>query len=173
MFNRLFKNESARIYLGTLAVAPHSDFKTSIKEWSWSGLISKDLDEELLKSFEEIFTFPLADEATDPKSSHLVLDVIVPDFEGGEFIADAILTFPVLAMWRPKVKVAARLYYLKSKKTKRKFVITKKMSVGEYLNRVFSFRGLLRYKPLFDEKDLDQLISRACYELLNQIKEKI
>lgn len=173
MLSRLFKNEPARIFLGTLAVAPRSDFKTSIEQWTWSGRISKDLDEGLQKSLVEIFTFPLATDVVDPKPSDLVIDVIVPDFQGGEFIADGIAFLPLIAMWRPKVKIASRLYYLKSKKTKKKFLITKKMNISEYLNRVFSLRGFLRFKPLFDGKDLDQLTSRACYELLQQVKEKV
>lgn len=173
MLSRLFKNEPARIFLGTLAVAPRSDFKTSIEQWTWSGLISKDLDEGLQKSLDEIFTFPLATGVVDPQPSDLVIDVIIPDFQGGEFIAGDIIFLPLISMWRPKVKIASRLYSLKTKKTKKKFLVTQKMSISEYLNRVFSFRGLLRFKPLFDEKDLDQLTSKACYQLLQKVKGNI
>ena len=162
------KDNSPRIFLGNLSVVPRIGFKSSSEQWSLFNRSPEDFDEKISKSLEEIFTFPLAESISDPSSSDLVIDVMVPDFQGGEFLLDDIPLF-----WRPKVKVASRLYYLKSKKVKKKFMITKKMAYGNYFNRVFSLRGFFRLKPLFDSKDLDYLTSEACYELLLKIKNEI
>jgi len=135
---------------------------------------TEDFDESLRKSLEEIFTFPLAIDVKDAKSSDLVIDVVVPDFQGGEFALDELaLSIPLAAMWRPKVTIASRIYYLKSQKTKKKFLVTQKMSIGEYLDRALSWRGFFRFKPLFDSKDLDYLTSLACFELLQRVRRTI
>ena len=173
VLNRLFTKKPAQVFLGTLAVAPRSGFKSSVEQWTLFNRNTEDFDEGLRRSLEEIFTLPLARNVSDPKSSDLVLDVIVPDYQGGEFVLDEVAVIPLAAIWRPKVKVASRLYYLKSKKTKKKFLITQKMSMSEYLNRAFSWRGFFRFKPLFDSKDLDYLISLACYDLLKEVKKAI
>ena len=168
MLNRIFKKDSPRIFLGKLSVVPRAGFKSSVEQWVLFNRNAEGFDEKICKSLEEIFTFPLAESIADPKPSDLVIDVMVPDFQGGEFVFDDIVFF-----WRPKVKVASRLYYLKSKKIKKKFIITKKMTFGNYFNRVFSFRGFIRLKPLFDGKDLDYLTSEACHELLLRVKNEI
>jgi hypothetical protein len=174
VLSRLFKKEPPRIFLGTLAVAPRSDFKSSIEQWTIFNRNTEDFDEGLRRSLEEIFTLPLARDVSDPKSSDLVLDVVVPDFQGGELMLDVLaLIIPFAAIWRPRVKIASRLYYLKSQKTKKKFLVTQKMGIGEYLGRACSWRGFFRFKPLFDGKDLDQLTSLACYELLQRVKNTI
>lgn len=174
MLSRIFKKEPPRIFLGTLAVAPRSDFKSNIEQWTTFHRNTEDFDESLRKSLEEIFTFPLARDVTDPKSSDLVLDVVVPDFQGGEFALDELaLSIPLAAIWRPKVKIASRLYYLKSQRTKKKFLVTQKMGISEYLGRAFSWRGFFRLKPLFDSKDLDYLTSQACFELLQRVRNTI
>jgi hypothetical protein len=174
VLSRLFKKEPPRIFLGTLAVVPRSDFNSAIEQWTTFNRNTEDFDEGLRRSLEEIFTFPLARDVSDPKPSDLVIDVVVPDFQGGEFMLDELaLVIPFVAMWRPRVRVASRLYYLKSQKTKKKFLVTQKMGIGEYLGRAFSWRGFFRFKPLFDSKDLDHLTSVACYELLQRVKNAI
>lgn len=173
MLNRLFKKESPRIFLGTLAIAPRSGFKSTNEQLTVFNRKKEDFDEGLRRNLEDIFALPLAINVSDPKSTDLVIDVVVPDFQGGEFAFGDLWLIPVAVMWRPNVKVAARLYYLKSQKTKKKFLVTQKMSVGEYLGRAFSWRGFFRLKPLFDGEDLDYLISKACYELLQSVKKTI
>jgi len=173
VLGRFLKKQPPRIFLGTLAVAPRSDFKSHIEQWTLFNKYREDFDEGLRKSLGEIFTFPLAVDVSDPKSSDLVIDVVVPDFQGGEFAVDDIGLLPLAAIWRPQVKVASRLYYLKSKKTKKKFMVTQKMAFGDYLGRAFSWRGFLRLRPLFDSKDLDQLTSLACHELLLKVQKAI
>jgi hypothetical protein len=138
VLGQLFRKDPPRIFLGTLAVAPRSDFKSSIEQWTIFNRNTEDLDESLRRSLEEIFTLPLARDVVDPQSTDLVIDIVVPDFQGGELMLDEFaLVIPFAAAWRPRVKIASRLYYLKSQKTKKKFLVTQKMGVGEYLGRAF------------------------------------
>ncbi|MEM7358940.1 MAG: hypothetical protein AAF431_07580 [Pseudomonadota bacterium] len=170
MLNRFFKKQSPRIFLGTLAVVPRSDFKSRAEQWTIFSNHQQDLDEGMRQNLKEIFTFPSAEAVSDPKSSDLVIDVMIPDFQGGEFALDELVSLPLAFMWRPRVKIASRLYYLKSQKTKKKFMVTQKMGFGEYLGRAFSWRGFFRFKPLFDMEDLDHLTNLACHELLIKVQ---
>ena len=116
MFDWLKRTKQPRIFLGTLAVAPRSGFKSRMEQWTLFSANTEDLDEGVRNSLESIFTFPTVDSVSDPKASDLVIDVVVPDFQGGQFVGEDFVALPLLTMWRPKVKVASRLYYLKSKK---------------------------------------------------------
>ena len=154
MLNRFFKKDRPRIFLGNLSVVPRTGFKSSFEQWNLFNRSTEDFDEKIRKSLEEIFTFPLAENISEPNPSDLVIDVMVPDFQGGQFLLDDIPLF-----WHPKVK--------------KKFMITKKMTLRNYLDRAFSLRGFIRLKPLFDSKDIDYLTSEACHELLLRVKNEI
>lgn len=164
MFKKLFKPKKPRVYLGILAVALRADFKKNSDQW---GLLkSEDLDTGMQQSLKEIFSLPSAQDTNEPTDTDLVLDVIVPKFQSGDFLDISLgdIAFPVF--WRPVITVSSRLYYLKSGKTKATFSVTEKLKWRQYFGRVFSWRSLCRFKPLFDKRDMDLLLYQACHKLL-------
>ena len=170
MFEKLLKKKKPRVFLGTLAVVPRTDFK-KIDEW---GIFKKeDVDSELRKSLEEIFNLPMASEIDNPLKNDLVLDVIIPKYQlGGAWDVElGVFGFPIF--WRPKVEIKSRLYNLKSKKTKKVFSATEKLNWGAYWSRFFSWRGLFRFRPLFDKDDMNQLMYKACHKLLLKMTKSI
>jgi hypothetical protein len=81
VLSKILRKERPRVYLGTLAVAPRADIKRHFDQW---GVFkTEDLDTNLRQSLKEIFSLPLATEVSEPKSSDLVLDVVIPEFQSG------------------------------------------------------------------------------------------
>ena len=164
MLNKILKKEKPRIFLGTLAVAPRADIKRHLDQWGMFK--NEDLDSSLRQNLKEIFSLPSASEVGEPKSNDLVLDVVVPKFQSGDAWDLSLGDFGIPLMWRPKVTVSSRLYYLKSEKTKATFSVTEKMKFGQYISRLFTWRAFLRFRPVFDSKDMEYLLYQACHKLL-------
>ncbi|AJQ94866.1 hypothetical protein [Gynuella sunshinyii] len=170
MFKNLFRKEKPRVFLGNLAVVPRTGIKKHFDQWG--AFESTDLDSSLSMNLKSIFSLPLASEVDSPRKTDLVIDVVVTKFQAGEALGCTAGDFGFPVMWRPKVSVSSRLYYLVSGATKSTFSQTEKMSLTQYLNRIFSWRAFWRFRPIFDSKDLEYLLYQACNKLLLKIKQK-
>jgi len=171
VFNKFQKKEKYRVFLGALAVAPRTDFKRHRDQW---GIFqTEDLDAGLRQSLKEIFPFPLATEVKELKDNDLGLDVVVVKFQSGDALVFSLGEFEIPILWRPKVMVSSRLYYLISDKTKDTFSITEKMKWNQYLGRMLSWRALFRFRPIFDSKDMNYLLCLACHNLLVKMQKSI
>ena len=171
MLNRIFKKEKPRVYLSTLAVAPRTDIKKHMDEWA--PFKHEDLDTGLRQSLKEIFSLPAAQEVKEPKESDLGLDVVIPKFQSGDAWDLTLGDFGVPLLWRPKVTVSSRLFNLKSNKTTATFSVTQKLSWRQYLRRLFTWRAMLRFRPMFDKEDMDYLLYEACHKLLLKMKKAV
>jgi len=170
MFNNFLKKEKPRVFLGTLSVVPRTDFK-KVDEW---GIFHKeDIDSEFRKTLEEIFSLPPASEVENPLKSDLVLDVIISQFQSGDAWGIDIGIMGVPIFWHPKIEVKSRLYSLKSKKTKKVFTASEKIKWSQFFNRILSWRGLLRFRPVFDKAEMNYLLYKACHKLLSEMKESL
>lgn len=171
MLGRYFKKEKPRVFLGVLAVAPRTDLKRHLDE---KGLFEDaNLDAALRQSLREIFTFAPANSVTDPLTTDLVLDVVIPKFQSGYAwdVSLGEIGFPIF--WRPKVTVASRLYFLTTQKTKAVLSVTEKMKWGKYLSRIISWRAFFRFQPVFDRRDIEYLLYQACSKLLVKMKKAL
>ncbi|MCG7948710.1 MAG: hypothetical protein N0C84_20430 [Candidatus Thiodiazotropha taylori] len=168
MFKKILNREKPRVYLGALAVAPRADIKRHVDQWGMFQ--NEDLDTGLRQNLKEIFSLPSAKEVAAPKSNDLVLDVVIPKFQSGDAWDLTIGDLGIPLMWRPKVTVSSRLYYLKSEKTKATFSVTEKMKLGHYIGRLFTWRAIFRFRPIFDSKDMEYLLYQACYKLLQKMQ---
>lgn len=171
MFNKILKKEKSRVYLGSLAVAPRSDLKRNLDQWGMFK--NEDLDSSLRQNLKKIFSLPSASEAHEPKSNDLVLDVVVPKFQSGDAWDLSLGDFGIPLMWRPKLTVSSRLYYLKSEKTKATFSVTEKMKLSQYISRLFTWRAVFRFRPIFDSRDMEYLLYQACHKLLLKMQKEI
>ena len=171
MLERLFKKEKPRVFLGVLAVAPRTDLKRHFDEW---GLFEvANLDGALRSGLTGIFSLAPVQSVESPLAGDLVLDVVIPKFQSGDAwdVSLGEIVFPVF--WRPKVMVASRLYYLKTKKTKATFAVTEKMKWSEYFKRILTLRAFFRFQPVFDRKDIEYLLYQACGKLLVKMQKAI
>lgn len=171
MLKTLFKRKKPRVFLGTIAVAPREHVNKLFDRWGM--LQSEALGRTLCVRLEDLFSLPKAAEVEDPNASDLVLDVIVPKFQvGGMFDFSAgDVSFPI--MWRPKITITARLYYLTTGQIKSMYTVTEKYSSTAFLKRVFSLRAIFNHKPVFDADDLEYLLYKACHKLLAKIMNKV
>lgn len=165
---RFLKRQKPRIYLGSLAVAPRADLKRYLDQL---GVFQReDLDTALRKELKEIFSLLPVEVAPEPKGSDLVLDVMVEKFQSGDAWSFDFGGFGIPLLWRPKITVSARLYWLKSEKNKATFSRTEKLALSRYFGRLLTWRGLLRFRPLFGAEDIKLLLHQACYGLLRKVK---
>ena len=164
MLNRFLKREKPKVFLGTLAVVPRADMKKHLDQRGMCN--DENFDNSLRSTLQEIFALPLASEVTTPTATDLGLDVLIPSFQSGDLwdVSLGEIAFPIF--WRPKVTVACRLYYLKSQKIKRTFSVTQKMPWSQFVSRIFTWRAILRFRPIFDKDDMDRLLYFACHSLL-------
>lgn len=171
MLEKYFKKPPARILLGHFAVVPRDDFKRWSEEWAL--IESTELEPGIYQSLREIFTFPKLSDISDKQSNDLVIDIMVPDYQGGDFWSGSFGEIAFLYLWRPRVKIAARLYNRISGKTVMTSTVTEKMAWSYYLGRLWSWRGFTRLKPLFDSEDMDYLLSQASHKLLLKIQKSM
>lgn len=165
---KFVSRRKSRVFLGALSVVPRTDMKRHLDEW---GLVRKvELDSSLRASVQEIFSLPPACGETNPMTSDLGLEVFITSFQSGDFrvIDLGEIGFPVL--WRPKVTVVGRLYFLKSLETKCTCSVTQKMAWSKYVERIFSWRAVSRLEPIFDTEDINHLLYLSCYHLLKKLK---
>jgi len=164
------KHSKPRVFLGSLTIEPRSSLK-KVEEWGFYKNV--DSDSELRKGLEEIFCLPLASEVSEPLKTDLVLDVVIPKFllGAGGLIDESLGGLPFF--WRPNIKVRARLYSLKSKKTKYTFSATAVISGWRFFNSIFSFKNLIGAYPAFGKSDIEYLLFKACSKILQDIDKKI
>lgn len=177
---KLFRRERPRIYLGTLAVAPRSDFKRHFEYTRTHGpfdltgwLSAKDLDTEMRTALTGLFTLPPISDRETPRDSDLALDVVIPEFQAGQILPVEAGPVFIPIMWRPKVKVGARLYVIDTGQTRSTYSVTEKFGWAEFGKRLFSLNTLLQVHAPFTPDDTKKLFYKACIKLLERIKKDI
>jgi len=171
MIKSFFNKEKPRLYLDSVMVIPRNEWKT-FDEWNWIKR-KEDFEQNARQKLEMLFDFPHVSTAENTGKKDIALEVALLKIQGGEFNA---LDFGIGAIpifWRPKVSLKARLYRIESGKTVSTFSVTEKTSWKYYLLRVISLRGIFRYKPLFDQQDIDTLLHKACTRLIKQMSKKL
>jgi len=182
----LFRKDKPRIYLGTLAVVPRSDFKRHFEQIKISRIFdifgsseTEDLDAELYAALADLFALPPVSSREHAKDSDLALDVIIPKFQRGEFLPVHVghLAIPFIPfLWRPKVTIAARLVHIDSGQTKAAYVLTQKLEWKAFLKRILSLEALMwgaRSGPLFTTDDSRRLFYMACIRVLEKLRKHV
>ena len=170
MLRKYLSKKKPRVFLGSLVVAPRTDIKRHLEDWTWQP--QENLGVHLQRSLESIFTLPLVSEDEEPTKQDYVLDVIVQKYQSGDFLyaygGDVVL--PLL--WRPKVTVCGRLSNLKTKKIKSTYTVTEKCTWGQYIGSIVQPQALLGIKPAFGTQVIEYLLNQACYKLLVEMRNK-
>jgi hypothetical protein len=171
VFNKVLKREKPRVYLGALVVVPRTDIKRHLDQWGMFQ--TEDPETSISQSLQEIFSLPSVQPVEEPKNNDLVLDVIVTKYQLGDAWGLSLGDYGIPLLWRPKITVSSRLYYLKSKKTKATFLVTEKMKFGKFVGRLFTWRAFLGFRPVFDSKDMEYLLYQACHKLLLKMQKSL
>jgi hypothetical protein len=134
---------------------------------------TENLEVGLKKLLEETFAFQPLGERQVVNSTDLVLDVFVSNYSGGEFDSFSSPEFFMPILWRPRVELKARVTSISTGKVATIQRAKVKMKWGVYFSRVFSYRGVLRFRPLFDIGDLEPLFFQVALQILLKIKKAI
>lgn len=170
MFDRLFKRQKPRVFLGAITVADRTDLKRHLEQ----EIVVDDepLDSALRRALAEIFSLPPANGIEDPLSTDLVLDIWIPKYQSGGLVNMNLGDAGIPLLWRPKVTVSSRLYRLANKKTRAILSVTEKMKWRPFLGRIFSWRGLFGSQPFVPE-DMEYLLCLACAKLLTKVQRAV
>lgn len=170
MFPKIFKREKPRVYLGAMLVASSEEWK-SLDGWDLFKSVS--LEDGLRKSLHSAVNLPPIDSREERKESDLGLELVIVNYQGGEFSAFQTTELFIPIFWRPKVELKARLYNLATGKTVHSASSKKKTPWRQFFSRVFSFNGIFRFKPLFDVKDMEVLLCLAAIETLAKLTKRL
>ena len=156
-----------RVFLGTLGVIPRSELRRDLE--SWFLLASRDLEGTLHDTLREVFAFPPVSSVDAALDTDLVLDIVVAGFStGAAFYGD----LPIV--WRPKVKVAARLYYLKSGEVKDLHAVIHRLAWSDFLRVIWHRWWDFGWRPSnFDHDEMEFLLGQACVRLLRKLKRAV
>jgi hypothetical protein len=165
VFNRNFRREKPNVYLGKITVVPRSCLRRNLENNLYTG---ESLEDALNNHLNIIFDIPLASECITPNKTDLAIDVIIENFQAGNYLEIHAVDFSFPIIWRPKIKIASRIYNINTGKTKKTVLVTIKLSWKEYFSRLFTWRAIFGFRPMFDAKDMTILLSRACLQLLQK-----
>jgi hypothetical protein len=168
MLGRFFRSKPRRLYVGTLGVAAPPNITRQFEEFVF--MEPADLDLVLLGGLNGIFSSPAAGTVEAPLPSDLAYDVALRSYRFGGVADPTLGLLQVPLAWRPRIRLDARLYYLKTNKTKATFSVTQRMPWAEYLVRVLSPRVLMGWERLGRRSDLERLLHRACQRLKARIE---
>lgn len=162
------KRSSLPLYLGDLAVVPRSDLRRFF-EPDWEG---EEEDLSLKTWISEALELPLYSESVETKQEFLILDVIVGEYRrgAGDSIEFGEAFFPLF--WRPYVKMHIRIRSEKGKKVLGDRVVKRKMHLGEYLDKAFSWRSVFFGAANFEESDMHYLVLAGLLEGLEWARER-
>ncbi len=170
MFSKWLKKEKPRVFLGNLAVVPRTSI-TKIDEWGM--FYSEELDVALRERLTDIFSLPPASEVINPRSTDLVIDVVIPKYQSGDAWDISLGEIGLFVFWRPKVEIRSRIYELSTNKTKSVCSAVEKMKWRDFLPRLLTWRALFRFKPIFDKSDIEYLLYNACLKMLDKVNKGI
>lgn len=169
MFHKLLKREPARLFLGSLSVATGGNLVRHLE--SLPGGTPPALDRALFVELAELISFPMAATVEVPRSTDMAFDVAIQGYRLGSATDLSLGTAGLPMYWRPRVRLAARLYHLQSNKTKTTFRVTQKMPWSAFLNRALSWRVLLGLEQPGRRSDLVSLLRQASERLTTQLRD--
>lgn len=160
------EREPSRVFVGKLGIASGGVVR---RLESLSVAVPVALDNALLAELAELLPLPRAETVDAPLATDLAFDVDLHSRTGSA--TDVSLGTAGLPLyWRPSVRLAARLYHLRSMQPEATFYVTERMPWSRYLGRVLSWRVLAGLEPPARRSDLEQLLRQAAEKLLTRVQ---
>jgi hypothetical protein len=167
---RFFHKTPTRLYLGSLTVLPRKDFKRHFEGGFMGGAT---LDNALNQRLLNIFALPKATDAAAITEGDIAVDVVLESYSRGGLadFSSPTLNFPLF--WRPKVRLGARLYYLKTGNERAKLHVTHRIAWGEYIASLLSWKVYLGIASPTSRKRLEDLLEVACLSLKRRVERSV
>jgi hypothetical protein len=165
----LMKREPPRVFVGSLSVAS-GDLVRHLE--GLPGTPPPALDRAFLVELDQLLPLPKAETVGTPLATDLAFGVALQSYRFGSAIDISLGAVGLPMYWRPKVRLAARLYHLRSKQPKAMIQVTQRMPWLMYLSRILSWRVLAGLETPARRNDLEQLRRQAVERLLTQVRDK-
>jgi hypothetical protein len=164
----LMKREPPRVFVGRLSIAS-GNLVRNLE--GLSGTTPPALDRALLVELAELIPLPKVETVDTPLATDMAFDVAVQGYRSGSATDFSLGDAGLPLYWRPRVRLAARLYHLRSKQPKATFQVTQRMPWSMYLSRVLSWRVLAGLEHPARRSDLEQLLRQATERLVTRVRE--
>ena len=164
----LMTREPPRVFIGTLSISS-GNLVRHLE--GLSGSPPPLLDRALLIELAELLPFPKAETVDTPLATDLAFDVAIQGYRSGSAMDFSLGAVGLPLYWRPSVRLAARLYHLRSKLPKATIQVAQRMPWSMYLNRVFSWRVLAGLEHPARRNDLEQLLQLATERLVTRVQD--
>ena len=161
------KRVPPRIFVGALSIAS-GDLIRHLE--GLSGTQPPALDRALLTELAELLPLPKAESVDVPLATDLAFDVALHGYRSGSATDFSLGAIGLPLYWRPSVRLAARLYHLRSRQPKATFEVTQRMPWSMYLSRVLSWRVLVGLEQPARRHDLQQLLRQATERLVTRVQ---
>jgi hypothetical protein len=162
-----FRKTKHSLYVGSLSVQPRTDFLRHLEGSVFGGA---NLDSALQQQLLDVFAMPRAIEVLNPQESDLAVDVVVENYSrgGSGEVSTTSLYLPLL--WRPKVRIGARIYYIRTGKHRASAKVTQRMGWGEYISSLLHWKVYFGLSSPASRRRLEQLLAQAAVELKAKIE---
>lgn len=162
------RRNAPRVFAGTLRVVSGRNLVRQLE--SLSSAVPSDMDHALLGDLQAVISLPPISTADSPQPSDMAFDVVLQSYRLGCSADLSLGTVGIPLYWRPRVRVAARLYQLQSNKTKKTFALTQCMSWAQYFQRILSWKVFIGLEPVAGRGDMQILLRQAGERLLARLE---
>jgi len=164
VLQRLFgKQEPIKLFKGAVVIA--SDGKSSAQAFEFCSM---DYDAYLMEKLTTILALPEFDKDQSQNGNAYILDLMVLNYQLGglEYIDFGEWCFTWF--WRPKIKIAVRVYRARDGRTRYSETLHLKMSWWKYFKNLALFRN-----NLLNEKGVERMLYQGCLLLLKNVKNEL
>jgi len=164
-----FRKHPVKLHLSEVRVLPRKDFLRHLE----GGFFGKAPDNRLAAELKDVFAYPFAADVPAPSDKDFAIDVAIEGHSRGGWgdLSGGDLAFPIV--WRPKVRISARVYNLKSGQNQAVLRVVERMSWSEYLSLLGSWRVQLGLRAPADRQRMLRLVQTAGYRLKSKIEDKV
>ncbi len=161
------KKTKSNIYIGDITVVPRSGLKKGISDLAPS--LTGPSDNVVEDTLCQLLDLPPKPPGVSATASDLALDVIVPEYDFGEFMLFNVGAFNVPFIWKPHITITGRLYEIGSGATIYAATVKHTVSWLSWGKTIFSLQKMFRIKANMSNDDVRRLTIEAATKLLSKI----
>lgn len=156
--------------MNSIKVIPKSDL-SFVEKWVYNEL--ENLDATLRDRLAELITLPHISTVREAEADDLAIDIVVPKYGTGDWGHASIgdIGFPLF--WRPRIKIAARIFEVHTDKTVSTYSLVQKMPWPYYFGRIFRLASWFSIRSGFKPEDFEYMLTMGLMRLLDKMRKAI
>ncbi len=149
-------------------MVPRSGLRKALSNF-FEPTLDRQIDSLLETTLSQLLDCPPKAARNTADATDLAIDVIVPEYDCGEFSLPNWAGYFVPLVWRPSITVTGRLYVIDSGETISKATV--KHSVGwlSFGRKVVSPPKLLGFQSYMTDADMERMTTEAAVKLLSKL----